>query len=216
LDQIAAENPACAPIILGQPRDASAHFDPMGKEKPVEPILRCASKIDVKSWFAERVAEKQRDCEEWQGFPEPDVRGLWPDHIAPMHNLYTLDERYSENGKQLVRPHREILIALLPSSEPAEAPAFLNFGGWNDCPGPEVHVALARRWADQYGARLVVCSNDTLEFRVKRPVASREEALRLAEEQYTYCEDIVVQGIETIEGLAAALLGASKWFFWWD
>jgi hypothetical protein len=133
-----------------------------------------------------------------------------------MHKLYATEERYYENGKQLLRPHREILIALLPTSVPAEAPAFLNYGGWNDCPEPAVHVALARRWAEQYGARLVVCSNDALEFHVEHPAASREDALRLAKEQYTYSEDIVIQGTQTIEGLAAALLGASKWFFWWD
>ena len=38
----------------------------------------------------------------------------------------------------------------------------------------------------------------------------------LAWEQYLYCQDIVVQGCETIANLAATLLNSPFWYFWWD
>jgi hypothetical protein len=38
----------------------------------------------------------------------------------------------------------------------------------------------------------------------------------LAQAQYVYCPDIVDQGVESIEALAATLLGDPRWFFWWD
>jgi hypothetical protein len=31
-----------------------------------------------------------------------------------------------------------------------------------------------------------------------------------------YCEDIVIQGTQTVENLAAGLLGNNLWYFWWD
>ena len=35
-------------------------------------------------------------------------------------------------------------------------------------------------------------------------------------EQFAYCPDIVDQGAGTLEALAAVLVNASVWFFWWD
>jgi Domain of unknown function (DUF4253) len=40
----------------------------------------------------------------------------------------------------------------------------------------------------------------------------RERAL----EQYVYCADIVRQGSDSIEVLAAGLVEAPVWYFWWD
>lgn len=33
---------------------------------------------------------------------------------------------------------------------------------------------------------------------------------------YALCADIVDQGTESIEALAAQLLVSNSWFFWWD
>ena len=46
--------------------------------------------------------------------------------------------------------------------------------------------------------------------------ATKEEALALAWEQFVYCPDIVTQGTETVEVLAAALLNGPVWLFLWD
>jgi len=51
---------------------------------------------------------------------------------------------------------------------------------------------------------------------VDKPPHSQTEALALANEHFAYCEDIVTQGVGTIEGLAATLLEGKTWFFWWD
>jgi hypothetical protein len=39
---------------------------------------------------------------------------------------------------------------------------------------------------------------------------------QLAQEQYAYCEDIVEQGTGSLANLAATLLDAPTWHFWWD
>jgi hypothetical protein len=59
-------------------------------------------------------------------------------------------------------------------------------------------------------------SGDQVEFAVARPPQDREGALALAHEQFVYFTDNVAQGTQRIEALAAALLGAHVWHFWWD
>jgi len=92
----------------------------------------------------------------------------------------------------------------------------LRFGGWNECPSPEVHVALMRLWQERFGAEVVGITRDVVEMRVERPPTNKVDALRLAKQQYLYCQDIVDQGTQTLESLAAVLLGGTSWFFWWD
>jgi hypothetical protein len=105
---------------------------------------------------------------------------------------------------------------LVPASKPTDVPAVVGFGDWNECPAPEFHVALHRRWQERYGAELVGMSSDVIEMRVARPPRSRDDAMALAQEQYAYCDDIVHQGVESLSALAATLLEGTVWFFWWD
>jgi len=34
--------------------------------------------------------------------------------------------------------------------------------------------------------------------------------------QYVYCSDIVDHEVETLNALAAVLMGSDRWYFWWD
>jgi hypothetical protein len=119
-------------------------------------------------------------------------------------------------GLGLWQPDTELVVGLLPTSDSTAAAAYLNFGNFNECAPPEVHVALAKRWKQSHGATLIMNSCDTLEFKVAKPIVDRDDALRMAEEQFWYCEDIVLQGTQTLDALAASLIGATIWFFWWD
>ena len=114
------------------------------------------------------------------------------------------------------RPLDTVYIALLPTDDWTEAPAYLKWGNWNANPSAEYHVSAFRKWRDDYGAELVAMSRDVVELRVTRRPKSRKEALALAEELYGYCPDIVEQGAGTLSALAAELKGGHWWFFWWD
>lgn len=137
-------------------------------------------------------------------------RGPWPEYVERHEQPISLIDHRTRDLKT------EILVGLMPTARPWEIPAYLAFGNWNDCPPPEVHVAFAREWFERFGARIVVNSPDTIEFVVERPVSDRDTALELALTQCGYCGDIVHQGVGTIEALAANLLGARYWYFWWD
>jgi len=107
-----------------------------------------------------------------------------------------------------------VLIVLIPTVRPWEAAAYLNFGGWNACPAPWVHVAYAREWSARFGARLVALSHDVLEFEVSRPITARDDAVAMAALHAHYCSGTPV--VSSTVQHAAYLLGAPLWRFWWD
>ena len=104
----------------------------------------------------------------------------------------------------------------LVKRDPTAIPAFMRWGDWNSCPQAAYHVAALRAWRDRYGAELIGLSSDTINLRVARKPATREEALELARAQYVYCNDIIDQGVGSYLGLAAGLMTDDWWYFWWD
>ncbi len=113
-------------------------------------------------------------------------------------------------------PHPRACIGLVPTAEHWQVPILLRFGAFNSCPHADEHAGFLRRWQEQYGAELVALTPDVMEVRATRPPKKRPEALQLAREHYLYCRDIVDQGGQTIDNLAAERLNGSAWFFWWD
>jgi hypothetical protein len=111
-------------------------------------------------------------------------------------------------------PTRHIVI--LPTQDATEAPAYLNFGGWNENPPPEHHIAALRGWRDRFGAELLTCGTDLMELSIARRPPLREAALALAQEQYAYCNDLIDQGFTTFAALAGSLMVSDWWSFWWD
>jgi hypothetical protein len=75
-----------------------------------------------------------------------------------------------------------------------EVPAYLEFGGWNDCPAPELHVAVLREWRNNYRAAPACITGDVLECVVIKRPQTEAEAMKLAAEQWIFCEDIVGDG----------------------
>ncbi len=161
---------------------------------------------DPEQWFLRR--------REW--LDQQGEGGRWPiprgqsGEVAPLSTPVVLHDIVSG------APRQDLVVALFPVGEGSEVAPFLGFGGWNDCPSAEDHALVWRAWQVGNGAELIVLTGDTVEFRVARPPASRAAALALALDQYVYCYDIVDQGTETVDALAAVLEASDFWFFWWD
>ncbi len=169
-----------------------------------EECIKLAQTFDVEGWFEARRKEISENDPEAQ-IPRGPAQAVSPNRsfVVPYDTI---------SGK----PVNGVYILLVPTRNGCEVPALLMLGGWNECPGPVVHVALLRSWRDRYGAEPVTFGGDVLELRVTRRPETQQEALRLAEEQYLYCNDIVEQGVANIDALAATLLASDIWFFWWD
>lgn len=110
----------------------------------------------------------------------------------------------------------EIILFRVPVSSPWEVFAYLPFGGWNDCPDTLELMSVAKYWHDKYNAVPVVISADTVEFNNNYKIKDNEEAIELAKEMYLFCNDIVEQGVGTIEDLSKLIMKSSVWYFWWD
>lgn len=98
-----------------------------------------------------------------------------------------------------------------------EIPAYIPFGGWNDCPSPKDMTAVCKYWFEKYKAVPAVISHDSMEFIVPESV-SAENAMDLAKEHYAFCYDRVCQCTNsyTIGEVADCLRFSKVWYFWWD
>jgi hypothetical protein len=203
LNELAGLRSECTPIIFGKPEAAASTHD-LRVEESYEDLLTSLDELDLDRWLSDRSSEFAQS-------EIPPPRGTWPAESQPENGLYSV--------RRILAPRDfepEVVIGLVPTSEPALVPLRLGYGNWNDCPAPAVHAAFARRWKAQYGAIPVAFAGDIVEYRVAHPITDREQAITVALEQFYYCPDIVLQGTETIERLAASLLEARYWFFWWD
>lgn len=108
-----------------------------------------------------------------------------------------------------------LVLAEIPAKNPWEVFAWLPFGGWNECPQDLEHMAVAKYWFEKYGAVPALMTHDVLEYSLPAPV-SQEKAMEVAWEQFTYCSDIVEQGVGTVGRLADGLAQSKFWYFWWD
>ena len=226
-----SEDPATTPIILGGDDDldrVTQAFDPeygWTRDVTVAEILSRADNLSHPQAIDDlREAEMQQLLEfmrkergdkadtmiESLSTTSPELVGTWPDTAQTQTTIFSIHDYMTG------RPYTQIHIAILPTADPTEAPAYLYFGGWNANPAPEYHVAALRSWRDRYGAVPVAITGDVIELRVGTRPESQAAALDLATEQYRYCEDIVLQGTGTLSNLAATLMESDYWYFWWD
>lgn len=175
-----------------------------------------AGDFDAASWFEDVSADVSAagiEEEEWGEDEEEELLdpetgcplGEWPEHPQPFNGFLILDQQSAD-----------LALVLIPTKQSWEVPIYLGFGGWNACPHPGEIAGLLRHWFGMWGAELVAMAFDTLELRVGRSPQERETALNLAREHYLACQDIVDQGVGSLNALAAGLLGGNTWFFWWD
>jgi hypothetical protein len=190
------------PIILG-PKDEFENLADLLSQVPESPeeILRRSMTFDLEPWITNRVEESAPLAE----LTDP---AAWRPGDAQAIEFAAVTK-----GKEF---HPWVWIARIPTAHPFEAPAWLKFGNWNACPSPEDHVALWRRWQEKYGAEILCVTGDVIEATVSRPPESKEACYALAREQFAYCDDIVTQGVGSIDALATAVHRSPYWFFWWD
>ena len=215
VSQLQASQPQHTAFILGEPDNLQTCFDVYEDLPTFEESLSRSAELTVDLWRQERAAElsellrQNPDLEDMDDGPE---RGDWPSNAMPQSGFFGPKDVLT--GEYL----DEVLIGLSPApvSRWWETAAHIRFGDWNECPDSGVHVMLHKLWAETYGARLMTMAFDTLELKIEKPINNRDEALEMATLLYEYCNDSVDQGFGTLEELAASLVGATTWAFWWD
>lgn len=194
------------PFLIGDGEELQRiqETDSFNRHDPAA-IVAASCDITPTQWIAGR----RRGLEE-DGLSGDEFEGVWPGEL--------LDKGSIGLHKDIVTDtiHPAIYMGFARIAQPWHLPAALKFGGWNDCPHPDVHCAFHRHWQERHGAEITGMSGDVIECVVRNPPDDREAAITLAWEQYWYCADVVEQGIGSVSHLAATLLNSPYWFFWWD
>ena len=152
-----------------------------------------------------------KEIKEELGEDEPDYWEQLMGEVSDGEGIDSFLSLRDFDGKKTV----PVVLAEIPVKHPWEVFAYLPFGGWNECPANEEHMAVAKYWFEKYGAIPALMTHDVLEYSLPAPV-SQERAMEVAWEQFTYCSDIVEQGVGTIGRLADGLTKSHYWYFWWD
>lgn len=194
------------PLLLESRTEFEGHLK-RSKAYGISQTLEEGRTLDPAQILARRL-EKVAQAHSLEEFPP---QGEWPDEDfdSAEEYYYTLHYRYEPAPITM-------LIGLVPTFNPWEAPTLLGFSGPNGCPTPAEHSSVLRSWFERYGAEPIIVTRDVLELRVVRPPLSPEAALELAQQQFAYCDDIVYQGTGTLEALAGTLVGTPTWYFWWN
>jgi hypothetical protein len=204
------EQPQKTAFVIGHPEDFGLFCEFMERRQSPEASLRAGAALTFEAWFAAMEKQREQLLAEFDDDAEDDLHGPWPDSAEPWSGFLAPIDHHG-----LVKPELIVGLSPAPVARWWETFAHTRFGGWNECPGPEVHIMLGRRWAEQHGAMLVAHGYATVELSIARPVARREEAIRMAEVHHRYCPDNIT-GAGTFEEYAASLIGSTTWSFWWD
>jgi hypothetical protein len=208
------------PVMLGGPGTAYEELqdietegaDAAGQMPTPQTIVLEALATDAGAWLREKSAIQRMSG--WDGHDPLECPEEWDVAQEPLRRF-----REPQDIGVMVPP-KMVALALLPTQAGWEAPAYLRFYAHNyEYPLPPAdHVRLMASWWDRFGAEpaLIWRGEKVVEFHVTRPPRDRAASLSLAEEHFVYCSDRVGQEASSIEALAAQLLDAPVWHFWWD
>ena len=191
-------------------------FELNGEDKGAEQARQELLSAPLKSG-KEFLQERLRGAKEGWAEVDPGFYANWDarviGEVAGGERIDRFLSIWDYDGKQTI----PIVLAEIPVIHTWEVFAYLPFGGWNECPATEEHMAVAKYWFEKFGAVPALMTPDVLEYTIPFGTSVPSwQALDLALEQYAYCSDIVDQGVGTIGALADGLAKSSCWYFWWD
>ena len=195
------ENGGYSPLLIVL--DSHMYFEDEHCSAELQKEVFAAPKIDPEEWFA---STKQRHDNSFCYEPDEiigEIAGGTP--VNSFSGMIDLG----------INKSRECVLAKIPVNTPWEIFAWFPFGGWNECPPPEVILWIGKYWHEKYGAIPAVMTGSDLEF-IARPIEDKAEAFKLAQEHFAFCPDHVLQNIGTIGRLASSLTRSAVWHFWWD
>jgi len=196
------------------PADIVAAIVTMAEDRAAQAELDRLNEIDRRNAVPLSLPPAEPDPREGQPFP-----GLAPSAGGRLSQA----ERDAALGS--LQPAR---IGLVPARRPADVPATV---GWSvfGADGPDefgrVQVSANAVWVgsvlrsfeDRFSAALLKLGPGAeLRLLVERPPRTLEHATQIAAEHSVFCDECAGQGLRELPEIAAALVSAPIWAFWWD
>ncbi|MEM8874480.1 MAG: ankyrin repeat domain-containing protein [Planctomycetota bacterium] len=117
------------------------------------------------------------------------------------------------NGPAGFQIHPDARVMLIPSTDLAEAIGLMQSNGANYEVGPGQVFAALRQLHELRPFVLSTIDYDLIEGRF---TGRGGNSRALAKWMYTFCPDIVNQGVGSVAALATALTHGDRLYFWWD
>jgi hypothetical protein len=170
-------------------------------------LINGGEALNLDEWLQSRVSEDESCARCDQGDWPIDLPSRGSRNLALTHRY-----DYSAGSE---KPFARVFLLFLPVTVSWQVPAFLRLGGWNQCPQTKAHIAIARAWQKRYGAEIISTTSNIVEMSVNNPPKTKDESLKVAREQFLYCSDLIHRKHKTLSALAATLIDAHTWSFWW-
>lgn len=180
---------------------------PPWEEEPVQDIVEAGLRVDVERWFEQQWLEHGRNSVGMSATRKARVA----DRASSPFTFRLHLGRFTNTVPSLTP------IALIPTVNSWEVPAYLTVTANDWDPSPEVHTAIMKYWNERWKAELVSVISGAIEMRVLQPPATFVDSFALAKEQFLYSPDLVTQDLGgDIYALTTMLLNGHVWYFWWD
>jgi hypothetical protein len=147
---------------------------------------------------------------EWPGLAPPERTPLTPAERQQALEVMLPRIRAAHGATPQAR------IGLVAADRPADMLLVIGWAGLENCGESLLELtAVLRSWEDRFGARLIDVGYADLRLFVERPPRTLEAAQRIAAEQVVFNGECLDAAMD-IPNLAARLVNAPCWTFWWD
>ncbi|HBG5342823.1 TPA: DUF4253 domain-containing protein [Clostridioides difficile] len=223
----------CVPV--NNEIDIDVLFEKMredGKEKEYTPIIVIDEKVGLLRENIDMIVKEYASLENYRDYclkkyNEIDVNKFFEfrkhqisDLLKELMNLEDTFYDYKHfrpvMNIDIFQDYNKVYIAKIPTVKPYEVFAYISIGGFNDCPSDEEHIAIAKYWYEKYGIFPIAIGCDTVQYSAKNLTKDSKKFDDLCIELVLYCDDIIVQGYETLKALKDVLQHSAIWLFWWD
>jgi hypothetical protein len=107
-------------------------------------------------------------------------------------------------------------LGLVPAPRPADVLPLVGWVGSDRFEDSLPIAAVLRSWEDRFGATLLEAGYAEIRLLVSRPPTTRDAAEAVAAEHFAFADECGGQGLISVSAIAASLIDAPFWSFWWD
>lgn len=223
----------CVP--LNNEIDIDVLFEKMiedGKEKEYTPIIVIDEKVGLLRKIQIMITKEYGSLENYReycltkyneidvnqffDFRKSEISELLKELIDLEDDFYDYKHFRPIINIDIFHEYNKVYIAKIPTIKPYEVFAYIPIGGFNDCPRDEEHIAIAKYWYEKHGIFPIAIGCDTVQYSVKNLTKDGKKFDDLCIELVFYCEDIIIQGYETLKALKDVLKRSTIVLFWWD